>query len=61
MKFKVNEDCIGCGLCASVCPAVFKMNDDGQAEAARGEVPKQYEACATDAADSCPVAAIEKE
>ncbi len=25
MKYKVNETCIGCGLCASTCPEAFSM------------------------------------
>ena len=25
MKFHVNADCIGCGLCVSTCPEVFTM------------------------------------
>ena len=33
MKAVVDQEtCIGCGLCPSVCPEVFKMNDDGKAE-----------------------------
>ncbi len=33
MKFKVNENCIGCGLCANTCPDVFSMADEGSAVA----------------------------
>ena len=29
MKFHVNADCIGCGLCVSTCPEVFTMTDGG--------------------------------
>ena len=31
MKFHVNADCIGCGLCVSTCPEVFTMTDGGTA------------------------------
>ena len=34
MKFHVNADCIGCGLCVSTCPEVFTMTDGGTAAAA---------------------------
>ena len=33
MKAKVNENCIGCGLCNSICPQVFTMTDEGVATA----------------------------
>ena len=36
MNATVNENCIGCGLCAGVCPEVFSMGDDGFAHG--GEV-----------------------
>lgn len=26
------EGCIGCGLCVSTCPAVFRLAADGRAE-----------------------------
>ena len=28
MKYKVNDTCIACGMCAGTCPEVFRMNDD---------------------------------
>lgn len=34
MKAFVDQSgCIGCGLCADTCPEVFRMNDEGLAEA----------------------------
>ena len=34
MKAMVDPDtCIGCGLCCGLCDAVFRMNDEGKAEA----------------------------
>lgn len=33
LKYYVNDSCIGCTLCASTCPAVFRMTDDNVAEA----------------------------
>ncbi|MEI3336560.1 MAG: ferredoxin [Clostridium sp.] len=62
MKAKVDKDtCIACGLCPSICEEVFRMGDDGKAEAFQEEVPKNCEGAAQEAADSCPVNAIEVE
>jgi len=47
--------CIGCGLCADLCPEVFVMNDDGLAEAIEEETDNP---CAQEAANSCPTDAI---
>lgn len=58
MTAHVNENCIGCGLCSSICPAVFSMTDAGVA-AARDTIPPQQEETVREAADSCPVSAIE--
>ena len=34
MKAHVDKDtCIGCGLCPSICEAVFVLEDDGKAAA----------------------------
>lgn len=53
----VDQDvCIGCGLCASVVPEVFRLNDDGVSEVydqqGAGEDRIQ------EAIDSCPVNCI---
>lgn len=59
MKAKVNkETCIGCGLCPSVCPEVFQMEDDGKAEVLTPEVPDNSKENAKEAESGCPVGAI---
>lgn len=59
MKTNVDKDtCIGCGLCPSICEAVYHMDDDGKAEAIDSEVPKDKEDEVRDAEASCPVNAI---
>ncbi|WP_322631391.1 ferredoxin [Aedoeadaptatus coxii] len=60
MKYRVNESCIGCGLCVGICPEVFSMTDEGKAKAIETEVPADSEAAAEEAKDSCPVGAIEE-
>lgn len=58
MTAHVNSNCIGCGLCPNLCPGVFTMTEEGVA-AARDEIfPDQY-GQVTEAAESCPVNAIE--
>lgn len=54
----VNENCIGCGLCVNMCGNVFLMTEEGVA-AARDEIFPEQEAPAREAAESCPVQAIE--
>lgn len=61
MKFLVNDNCIGCGLCEGICPEVFHLSETGRAEAAEGDVDPQIEDSAVSAKESCPVYAIESE
>ncbi len=52
---KVDKNkCIGCGLCASMCPKTFKMNADNISE----PISQSDKKCAKKAADVCPVKAI---
>ena len=58
MKAKVDADlCIGCGLCVSTCPEVYKMEDD-KAVVSVSIVPKEAEENCQKASDECPVTAI---
>lgn len=62
MEAHVDKDtCIGCGLCPSICPEVFEMQDDGKAGEIKASVPESSADTAKEAADSCPVSAIEVE
>lgn len=59
MKAYVDKNlCIGCGICEGVCPAVFKMEDDGLAVAIDSELDDMVIADAKDAESQCPVDAI---
>ncbi len=58
MKAIVNKDtCIGCSLCASICPDVFKMERE-KAIASVKQIPKEFIGCSEKATDECPVVAI---
>ncbi len=56
MEIKINEDCIGCGLCQSVCPQVFQMEG---ARSVPVDDSEEFRSLAEEAAEACPVAAIE--
>ena len=61
MRYHVDEDaCIGCGLCAETCPAVFFLREDGLAEAKPGAVPEEEESAAEAAKDVSPTGEIAK-
>jgi ferredoxin len=59
MNAHVDKDtCIGCGLCPSISPEVFEMQDDGKAGEIVDSVPETAHDSAKEAAESCPVNAI---
>jgi ferredoxin len=58
-KYKIiheRDKCIGCGACASICPANWEIADDGKSR------PKKISlddiGCNQEAADACPVSCI---
>ena len=68
MKAKVNKDvCIGCGACTAIACDFFEIGDDGLAETINPEdkegkvkeVTEDNKTDVLDAADGCPVGAIE--
>lgn len=62
MKAFVDRDeCIGCGLCASICPEVFEMDDEGIAAVIVETVPSSAIECTKEAEESCPTSAISTE
>lgn len=62
MKASIDRDgCIACELCATTCPDVFRMADDGLAEVYVEEVPEGAEGCAKEAEEGCPTSVIKVE
>jgi ferredoxin len=61
MKVTVDEEtCIGCEVCVDTCPEVFEMVDD-KARVKINEVPKDVVKSCREAAENCPVEAIQIE
>lgn len=59
MKAKlIRNNCIGCGLCGTICPEVFRIAEDGYAKIIRESVPKEAEHSVLEASDECPVGTI---
>ena len=58
MKVTIEDGCIACGACESVCDAVFSIED--KAVVNEAAVADNMDAV-KEAADACPVAAIEIE
>jgi ferredoxin len=62
MKATVDRDaCISCGLCESVCPDVFKLDDESISTVIQDPVAAENEDCAKEAESGCPTDAIHVE
>ncbi|NPA75490.1 MAG: ferredoxin [Euryarchaeota archaeon] len=62
-KWKVTVDidaCIGDGICASLCPDVFELDDEGKSVVIAGKeiIGDDLYDCVQEAVDSCPVSCI---
>lgn len=59
MKAIVDRNtCVGCGLCADLCPAVFSMDDEGVSVPISEDISAENTSDAEQAMEQCPVAAI---
>jgi len=52
------EKCISCGLCESLCPDVFELDEESISVVIVDEIPADSESCAIDAQEQCPTEAI---
>lgn len=52
------EKCCGYGICAEICPSVYKLDDQGFAYVDSELVPADVEDSAIEGAESCPEFAI---
>lgn len=55
MKVKIEDGCIACGACESICDAVFSIEDTAVVNEAAVDA---NEDCVKEAADACPVGVI---
>jgi ferredoxin len=50
--------CCGYGICAEICPQVFKLDENGFVTIAVSVVPVELETQAREAAAACPQSAL---
>lgn len=57
MDVKVKLNCIGCGLCCSICPDVFELNL-GKVKIIENANIEKYKTCIKESAMNCPTESI---
>jgi len=60
-KYIIKHDlasCIGCGMCASLCPENWEMAAGGKYRPKKTEISEEELACNRKAEENCPVQAI---
>lgn len=57
-KLKVNDTCIGCGLCVSQLEKYFEFNDEGLSSVKQENVDEEDKKDLLNVVESCPVGAI---
>ncbi len=57
-KLRVNENCIGCGLCVSQMDNYFEFNDEGLSSVKEENVKEEDKKELLNIVESCPVGAI---
>lgn len=50
--------CCGYGICAEICPRVYKLDGNGIVQIEDPEVPSELETQAREGADACPQGAL---
>jgi len=59
VKVSVSSDCISCGACVAICPAVFIFGEDGKSQVKKQPETEEEIKCVEEAKEACPVRAIE--
>lgn len=57
----VDENCIWCGICASIASNIFEMGDDWLSHVIKQPETQEEHDSVDEAIAACPVAAIHKE
>jgi ferredoxin len=59
LKVVINKSaCCGYGICAEICPDVYKLDEHGMVYVDDEIVPEGMEALAREGADACPQSAL---